>query len=30
MRCSLKIVVIVILVFTPLLTFSQNDAMKND
>ena len=30
MRCSLKIVVLVILVFTPLLTFSQNDAMKND
>lgn len=30
MKCSLKIGVIVILVFTPLLTFSQNDAMKND
>ena len=30
MRCSLKIVVIVILFFTPLLTLSQNDAMKND
>lgn len=32
MRCSLKIVIlqIVILAFTPLLIFSQNDAMKND
>lgn len=30
MRSSLKIVIIVILVLTPLLTFSQNDAMKND